>query len=124
MKKRLWHTLLCAGVALAAGLTAFTMPASADRQVVTVKLVSGEIITVTVDVAPGTPASQIPLPADLGPVEWVSAQPTTEDAPPPAPPVTTPTPPTTPTVPAPPPPPAAVVSRGKPATTSARSSRR
>jgi len=103
MKKRLWHTLLCAGVALAAGLTAFTMPASADRQVVTVKLVSGEIITVTVDVAPGTPASQIPLPADLGPVEWVSAQPTTEDAPPPAPPVTTPTAPTTPTVPAPPP---------------------
>jgi Transglycosylase SLT domain len=99
MKKRVWHTLLCAGVALAAGLTAFTMPASADRQVVTVKLVSGEIITVTVDVAPGTPASQIPLPPDLGPVEWVSPQGTTEAAPPPPPPVTPPTTPTAPAIP-------------------------
>jgi hypothetical protein len=103
MKKRLWHTLLCAGVALAAGLTAFTMPASADRQVVTVKLASGEIITVTVDVAPGTPASQIPLPADLGPVEWVAPQGTTEAAPPPATTPTTPTVPTTPAAPTPPP---------------------
>jgi hypothetical protein len=100
MKKRLWHTLLCAGVALAAALTAFTMPAAADRQVLTVKLVTGEVITVTVDVAPGTPVSEIPLPAGLGPVEWVAPQQTVETPPP----VTTPTTPTTPTAPVAPPP--------------------
>jgi len=100
MKKRLRHTLLCAGVALAATLTAFTMPAAAERQVLTVKLLTGEVVTVTVDVPPGTPVSQIPLPANLGPVQWVSAQPTTPLAPPPA---TTPTVPTTPTTPTAPP---------------------
>ena len=68
MKKRLWHTLLCAGVALAATLTAFTVPAAAERQLVTVKLVTGEVITLTVDVPPGTPVSEIPLPSDIGPV--------------------------------------------------------
>ena len=72
MKKRLWHSLLCAGVALVAALTSFTVAASAETRVLTVKLVSGEIVTVTVDVPPGTPTSEIQLPADLGPVEWVS----------------------------------------------------
>jgi hypothetical protein len=113
MKKRLWHTLLCAGVALVAALTGFTVAASAESRVLTVKLVSGEIVTVTVDVAPGTPVSDIQIPAELGPVEWVAQQepaPTTTQAappvppPPPAPVPTTPAPETTPapqTTPAP-----------------------
>src|ERR1700741_4001819 len=86
MKKRLWHTLLCAGVALAAALTGLTVAASAEPRVLTVKLVSGEIVTVTGDVPPGTPLSAIQLPAGLGPVEWVTQQE--------APPVTTTPPPT------------------------------
>ncbi len=72
MKKRLWHSLVCAGVVCVAALTGFTVAASAEPRVLTVKLVSGEIVTVTVDVPPGTPVSEIQLPADLGPVEWVS----------------------------------------------------
>ncbi len=98
MKKRLWHTLLCAGVVLTAALTAFTLPATAETRVLTVKLLSGEIVTVTVDVAPGTPVSEIPLPPDLGPVEWVAPQETTPTTPAP-PPATTPSVPTTPTTP-------------------------
>ena len=114
MKKRLSHTLLCAGVALVAALTGLTVAASAEQRVLTVKLVSGKIVTVTVDVPPGTPVSAIQLPADLGPVEWVSQQevvpttpttsvPTTDATPPPPPAPTTPAPETTP---APPPTPA------------------
>jgi murein DD-endopeptidase MepM/ murein hydrolase activator NlpD len=114
MKKRLSHTLLCAGVALVAALTGFTVAASAEQRVLTVKLVSGKIVTVTVDVPPGTPVSAIQLPADLGPVEWVSQQevvpttpaPTTETTPPPAPAPTTPAPETTPAPPPTPVPPA------------------
>jgi hypothetical protein len=110
MKKRLSHTLLCAGVALVAALTGFTVAASAESRVLTVKLVSGEIVTVTVDVPPGTPLSEIQLPADLGPVEWVTQQevvpePPVTTAPPttpaPAPPAETTPPPPAPTTPAP-----------------------
>ena len=108
MKKRLSHVLLIAGVAVLAALTALTLPAAAETRVLTVKLVTGEVITVTVDAPPGTPVSEIQLPADIGPVEWVSAQDTvTETTPAPPPPVaptpTTPTVPTTPTTPAAPP---------------------
>ena len=111
MKKRLSHGLLVAGVAVVAALTALTLPAAAETRVLTVKLVTGEVITVTVDAPPGTPVSEIQLPADIGPVEWVAAQdPAPETAPPPpppapAPPATTPTAPpgTTPTTPTAPP---------------------
>jgi Transglycosylase SLT domain len=101
MKKRLTHGLLIAAVAVLAALTALTLPAAAETRVLTVKLTTGEIITVTVDAPPGTPASEIQLPADIGPVEWVSAQDTvTETTPaPPLPPATTPTTPTAPTTP-------------------------
>jgi hypothetical protein len=84
-----------------AALTALTMPAAAQRQVLTVKLVSGEVITLTVDVPPGTPVSQIQLPADLGPVEWVAPQETAPAPAPPPPPVTTPTTPSPAPAPAP-----------------------
>jgi hypothetical protein len=110
MTKRLTHGLLIAAVAVLAALTALTLPAAAETRVLTVKLVTGEVITVTVDAPPGTPASEIPLPPDLGPVEWVSAQDTVTETtpapapvPPPATTPTTPTVPTTPTTPAPPP---------------------
>ncbi|MEX1142660.1 MAG: lytic murein transglycosylase [Thermoleophilaceae bacterium] len=111
MKKRLSHALLSAGVVLLATLTAFTMPAAAQKRMLTVKLTSGEVISLTVDVPPGTPVSEIPLPEDIGAVEWVAPQePTTVTAPPPPPPpppATTitpaPTTPTTPTTPVPPP---------------------
>ena len=73
MKKRLTHGLLIAAVAVLAALTALTLPAAAETRVLTVKLATGEVITVTVDAPPGTPASEIPLPPDIGPVEWVSA---------------------------------------------------
>ncbi len=101
MKKRLWHSLVCAGVVCVAALTGFTVAASAEPRVLTVKLVSGEIVTVTVDAPPGTPVSEIQLPADLGPVEWVSGD---EPAPAATPTTTTPAAPTTDTtapVPAP-----------------------
>jgi Transglycosylase SLT domain len=109
MKKRLSHTLLCAGVALVAALTSFTVAASAESRVLTVKLVSGEIVTITVDVPPGTPVSEIQLPADLGPVEWVTQEEvvteppvTTAPTPPvPAPHTETTPPPPAPTTPAP-----------------------
>ncbi|HEX2070705.1 MAG TPA: lytic murein transglycosylase [Thermoleophilaceae bacterium] len=108
MKKRLWHTLLCAGVALTAALTGFTVAASAETRVLTVTLVSGEVVTITVDVPPGTPVSAIQLPADIGPVQSVTQQEvapaatTTETTPPPPPPTaTTPPPPPAPTTPAP-----------------------
>lgn len=109
MKKRLSHVLLCAGVALVAALTAFTLPAAAEKRTLSVKLVSGEVIVLTVDVPPGTPISEIELPADVGPVEWVAPYEEPAALPPatvPTPPVdTTPTettpPPTTPTTPTP-----------------------
>ena len=72
MKKRLWHTALCVGVALVAAFTGFTVAASAEQRTVTVKLVDGTVLTVNVDVPPGTPAEQIQLPAELGAVEWVA----------------------------------------------------
>jgi hypothetical protein len=110
MKKRLSRVLLLAGVALVAALTAFTLPASAEKRTLSVKLVSGEVLVLTVDVPPGTPLSEIELPADVGPVEWIAPyEEPAADPPPPTPTgPTTPAPPeTTPTAPAPPPPPAA-----------------
>jgi hypothetical protein len=78
MKKRLLYILLTAGVLMAAGLAAFTLPASAEKKTVYVQLVTGEVVPVTVDVPPGTDLNQIQLP---GPI-----------VPPPAPGKTTPTP--------------------------------
>src|SRR3954447_8731286 len=89
MKKRLLYILLTAGVIIAAGLAAFTLPASAEKKTVYVKLVTGEVVPVTVDVPAGTDLNQIQLP---GPV-----------VPPPVPGTTTPAAPPkepTPTVPA------------------------
>ena len=62
MKRRITYLLLCAGLLVIAGITAFTVPASAQLRNVTVQLPDGRVVTVTVDVPPGTPLSDIDLP--------------------------------------------------------------
>src|SRR5215212_11292583 len=65
MKTRLLTILLSAGTLAMAGLTAFTLPAEAQSQTVTVRLPSGEVVTVTVDVPPGGSLSDIKLPGTI-----------------------------------------------------------
>ena len=62
MKKRLLYILLTAGLVAAAALAAFTIPASAEQRADHVRLVTGEVVTITVDVPPGTPLSEIEVP--------------------------------------------------------------
>jgi SLT domain-containing protein len=88
MKTRLLHTLFAAAVLALALLTGFTVPASAQQQTVYVKLPSGEVVPVTVDVPPGGSLNDIQLPGAQVPA------PTTT-----TPPSTTPTSPATPTTP-------------------------
>jgi hypothetical protein len=90
MKKRVFTLLLAAGLLAAAALTALTFPAAAQTQTVYVKLPSGEVVPVTVDVPPGSTLDDIQLPGAPVPA-------------PPAPETTTPTTPTVPSTPKPPP---------------------
>jgi Transglycosylase SLT domain len=62
MKTRLLTILLATASLVAAVLTAFSIPADAQTQVVTVQTPSGEIVQVTVDVPPGTSLDDIQLP--------------------------------------------------------------
>ncbi len=43
-------------------LTALTLPASAEKRTIYVKLVTGQVVPITVDVPEGTPLDQIELP--------------------------------------------------------------
>src|SRR2546421_9195259 len=62
--KRLLFALL--GVALIVGAFVFaTLPASAVNRTFEVRLATGQIIKVTVDVPASMPASQVPLPGQL-----------------------------------------------------------
>jgi hypothetical protein len=88
MKKRVFTLLLAAGLLAAAAFTALTFPASAQTQTVYVKLPSGEVVPVQVDVPPGSSLDDIQLPGAPVPA-------------PPAPETTTPTTPTVPNVPKP-----------------------
>src|SRR5687767_10733900 len=88
MKKRVFTLLLAAGLLVVAALTALTFPAAAQTQTVYVKLPSGEVVPVTVDVPPGSSLDDIQLPGAPVPA-------------PPAPETTTPTTPTVPNVPKP-----------------------
>jgi hypothetical protein len=81
MRKRLTYILLCAGLIAVAALTAFTLPASAEKRTVTVMLVTGQVITVTVDVPPGTPLDQIDLPGEIVPPGTPSVPKPAEPAP-------------------------------------------
>jgi hypothetical protein len=65
MKTRLLTILLAAGALVMASLTAFTIPAEAQSQTVTVRLPSGEIVTVTVEVPPGGSLADIKLPGTI-----------------------------------------------------------
>jgi Transglycosylase SLT domain len=62
MKTRLLTILLAAGTLVAAACTAFSIPAAAQTQTVPVRLPSGEIVQVTVDVPPGSSLEDIQLP--------------------------------------------------------------
>jgi hypothetical protein len=101
MKTRLLSILLAAGTFVAAGLTAFTIPAAAKSETVSVQLPSGEIVQVTVDVPPGGSLDDIKLPGKV-----VGQTKTAQADPAPAPEQTqeqtTPAPAPVPTAPAPP----------------------
>src|SRR3954469_11363043 len=90
MKKRVFTLLLVAGLLAVAALTALTYPALAQTQTVYVRLASGEVVPVTVDVPPGATLDDIQLP---GPVVQAPYAPET----------TTPATPTVPNAPKPPP---------------------
>src|SRR5688572_21450273 len=83
MKKRVITLLLAAGLLAAAALTALTFPAAAQTQTVYVKLASGEVVPVTVDVPPGATLDDIQLPGT--PVPAPAPETPTVPTPPPAP---------------------------------------
>ena len=64
MNKRLLYALLAAGLVLIA-LVALTTTAAAEKRSFQVRLADGSVVTVTVDVPPGTPIDEIPLPGQL-----------------------------------------------------------
>jgi murein DD-endopeptidase MepM/ murein hydrolase activator NlpD len=66
-KRKLLIGLATAGVFLA-GLGAAAVPASAEQRTLLVTLLGGQQVTVTVDVAPGTPVSQIKIPGITTPI--------------------------------------------------------
>jgi soluble lytic murein transglycosylase-like protein len=65
MKTRRLTILLVAGVLAAAGFTALSTAASAQSETVTVRLPSGEVVQVTVDVPPGGSLEDIKLPGTI-----------------------------------------------------------
>jgi murein DD-endopeptidase MepM/ murein hydrolase activator NlpD len=81
-KRKLLIGLATAGLLLA-GFGAATMPASAEQRTLLVTLVGGAQVTVTVDVPPGTPTDQIPIPGVSAPI--LSVQDITPAQPAPAP---------------------------------------
>src|SRR4051794_32428627 len=90
MKSRLLYILLSVGLLVVAMLTAFTTPASAEKQTIYVRLVTGQVVPVTVDVPAGTPLDQIQLPGTpvppgtpSKPKEPAASPPPTTTSPPP-----------------------------------------
>jgi Transglycosylase SLT domain len=79
MKTRLLTIPLAVGTIAAAIFTGLTMPAAAQPQTVQVRLPSGEIITLTVEVPPGSTLEDVQLPGEL--VSAAPAQPQPETAP-------------------------------------------
>jgi hypothetical protein len=100
MKTRLLTFLVAAGVVLVAALTTLTIPALGEPQQVWVRLPSGEIVQVTVDVPPGSTLEDVQLPGELVPPPTTEPE-TIETAPAPPPTETTPAPPNEPKQPAP-----------------------
>jgi murein DD-endopeptidase MepM/ murein hydrolase activator NlpD len=83
-KRKLLIGLATAGL-LVAGFGAATMPASAEQRTLLVTLLGGAQITVTVDVPPGTPTSQITIPGVTTPIVGVQDITPAQPAPAPAP---------------------------------------
>jgi hypothetical protein len=116
MKMRLLTLLVAAGAAAVLAATVLTIPAAADPETVWVRLASGEIVKVTVDVPPGKTIHDIKLPGELVPPP-TRPQETIETAPPAT--ETTPAPPkqpaqTTPDAQPPPEPPATTETEAAP----------
>jgi len=86
MKRRKLLTALCTAGLLSAGFGATVLPASAEQRMLVLTLANGEQRPITVDVAPGTPLADIPLPAGLpAAVVGVAEAPPAATATPPAP---------------------------------------
>jgi hypothetical protein len=89
MTKKLLYVLLAVALA-AAALAGLTSGASAEERTVTVQLADGTTTTVTVDVPPGTPLTDIPIPSlpstDTVPLPSPSPTPSPTPTPAPAPP--------------------------------------
>jgi hypothetical protein len=81
MNTRLLHTLLCAGVLTVAIFSALTYTASADTQTIYVRLASGQVVPVTVDVPPGASLNDIQLPGTPVPAPSTPTTPTTPGSP-------------------------------------------
>src|SRR5262245_46951883 len=62
---------IIAVIAATVGLGVAALPASAELHSVTVVLVTGQRITTTVDIPPGTPASQIHVPGITGTISQI-----------------------------------------------------
>jgi murein DD-endopeptidase MepM/ murein hydrolase activator NlpD len=77
MNTRLLHILLAAGVLTVAIFSAFTYTASAQTQTIYVRLASGQIVPVTVDVPPGASLNDIQLPGTPVPAPSVPKLPST-----------------------------------------------
>src|SRR3954464_3759132 len=82
-KRKLIIGLIACAVMMV-GIGASVMPASAEQRTLLVTLVTGQTLTVTVDVPPGTPIAQIKIPGITTPIASVSEVPQ-EPAPPPPP---------------------------------------
>src|SRR3954464_10368632 len=93
MTKRKLAFGLLATALVGAGVGASVIPASADQRTLVVTLATGQTVTVTVDVPPGTPVDQIHIPGISTPIVGVSEvsqpsppPPSDQPAPAPAPP--------------------------------------
>jgi hypothetical protein len=81
MKTRLLTLMVAVGAAAVLAVTVLTIPAAADPETVWVRLPSGEVVKVTVDVPPGKTIHDVQLPGELVPPP-TAPQETIETAPP------------------------------------------
>src|SRR6266540_4123623 len=73
--------LAAASTAAAAGIALLAADAHADPRTFQVTLVTGQTITITVDVPPGTPVDGVPVPTITTPVGTIAEQPHSSDPP-------------------------------------------
>jgi hypothetical protein len=83
MKIRLLYTLLVAALTATAAFAIAGLPANAETQTIMVRLETGELVPVQVDVPPGTPLEDIEIPDvdDVLPDEEAPDDPTTPTTP-------------------------------------------